>query len=927
MKKSLLLVSACGLAATVQGVALAQPKVITLSGATLLENFVKSRGSTNDFIDVNKDGNSGPLNGAIQQLAPTAAGNTVTPFPASQVWAVQYSGVGSIRGVNELVNAGNPTFSVFSAANASSTASGTSPITGLSTANASFAYYNSVRFWTGSAFAGGTQYGNTSNPRGFPVVADPATLNAIYAAPNTISAGSGIRIDIAPCDVPGRWAQQIAGTSNPFAKPGTAGYGTTSRPSVNPQGTTTGAGFVSTLPTLAGAVFYNPSNPPAPTATNVLFDQPLAWAPIAPVTNLGTGYQQIKVTELQHLFVTGRLPSGENLIAVTRDVGSGTRNGFSNTIGLDPSATNGDNVGGNGGTQSNAANEQILGTNYRSNNKGGNGQVETTLTNTRLGVGYVGPERGAASQQGWLANGILELLAVQNDNIGGATYSRPNIDAILDNDASGFVIGGPAQFITRGTPLAESVADGGTGANLPKMFNPAAAAYLNNIRQSVAAFVAVPGGVDSDFMPGEVLAFNFILNEGLDNAHSATNPTSLSPTPGFSASLQNYLRANNVLGASIYYSFNTTTNGRVPTRATGTVYSDGVANGANYKNEGGVAVNYGSSLTTRNKIAGDFSGNGVRDIADIGEMLKAFRERNGGPNWSPASGTGSIAGAPGTDAVIEILGDFQGDGNFNAADVRYFADGLLVVGGKLRRDTAFTEVDSQWNTLTGSNNFFGTTLATAAGGATYTAGASRADIAGAAGIARGWAPVGSDGVINAKDIDYVYQQFNNPAFSGSASWSDLTKAANFDLSADMDGNLVVNQADVDYVVQTALQTSYGDVNLDRKVNGADFAIWAANYNTGSLAIPAGWAKGDVSGDGKVFDEDFHVLMANRSCASDINDDTFTDDSDFVLFAGAYNDLLCPALPGLCPADLNDDGVVDDTDFVFFANGYNALLCP
>lgn len=915
MKSSLLLVAACGLAATIQSVALAQPKVITLSGATLLENFVKSRGSTNDFIDVNKDGNSGPINGSIQQLAPTAAGGNVSPFPASQVWAVQYSGVGSTRGVNELVNAGNPTFSVFSAANASTAASSGSPYSGLSTANASFAYYNSIRFWTGSAFAGGAQYGNTSNPRGFPVLADPTTLAASYASPNTVTPGQGIRIDIAPCDVPGRWAQQISGASNPFRTPGTAGYGTFSRPSVNAQGTATSAGFATTLPTLAGAVFYDPSNPPAPTATNVLFDQPLAFAPISPITNIGTGYQQMKMSELQHLFVTGRMPSGENLIAVTRDIGSGTRNGFANTIGLDPSAKNGDNVGGNGTTQSNAAAEQILGAAYVPNNKGGNGQVETTLTNTRLGVGYVGPERGAASQQGWLANGILELLAVQNDIYGGTAYSRANIDAFLDNDINGFVIGGPAQFITRGTPLAESIADGGTGANLPKMFNPAAAAYLNNIRQSVAEFVAVPGGSDSDFMPGEVLAFNFILNEGLDNAHSATLPTMLIPTPGFSQSLQDYLRANNVLGASYYYSFNTSTNGRVPTRATGVVYSDGVANGANYISQGGVNIAYNSNLTSRNKIAGDFDGNGSRGLGDIAEMMKAYTQRAGGASWS-------APGANGSDAIIEVLGDFNGDGSFTKADVRYFADGLLVIGGTLRRDVAFTEVDNN-----GGGNFFTTTLATTPGGATYSTGASRADVKGAAGIAPGWAPVGADGIINAADIDYVYRQFNNPTFTGIASWSDLAKAANFDLSADMTGDLIVNQADVDYVVLTALQTNYGDVNLNKRSDINDFNLWAANYNTGSISAPAGWAKGDVSGNGKVFDEDYNLLMAGRSCPADINADTLVDDSDFVIFASAYNELLCADLPGLCMADMNNDRQVDDTDFVFFAAAYNELLCP
>ncbi|MFO0861097.1 MAG: hypothetical protein U0570_11105 [Phycisphaerales bacterium] len=929
MKKNLLLVSACGLAAAVQGVAVAQPKVVTLSGATLLENFCKSRGSTNDYIDVDKNGIAGKFANGIQQLAPTAAGSSVTPFPASQIWAVQYSGVGSVRGVNELVNAGNPVMSVFSQAGASTLPSSGSPYTGLSSANASFQYYNSFRYWNGTAYSG-AQYGNTANPRGFPIVNDPSNFDAVWAAPSTVSPGLGVRIDIAPCDVPGRWAQQIAGTSNPFATPGTAGYGATSRPSVNPQGTSAGAGFASTLPTLAGAVFYNPSSPPPVNATNVLFDLPLAFAPVAPVTNIGTGYQQMTVTQLQHLFVTGRLPSGENLVAITRDVGSGTRNGFCNTIGIDPSAGNGDNVGGNGGTQSNAADEQILGSLYRSNNKGGNGQVESTVTNTRLGVGYVGPERGAASSQGWLSNGIFEILAVQNNNIGGTAFVRPNIDAVLDNDANGWVIGGPAQFITRGTPLAESVADGGTGAVLPKMTNPNAAAYLNNIRQSVAEFVSVPGGADSDFMPGEVLAFNFILNEGLDNAHSATVPTTLFPTPGFSQNLQDYLRSTNVLGSSIYYSFNTTTNGRVPTRKTGVVYSDGVANGSNYISQGGASVNYNSNLTTRNKIAGDFSGNGVRDFADIAQMIKAYNQRAGGAAWSTPVGTGAIAGAPGTDAVIEILGDFNGDGSFTKADVRYFADGLLIQGGVLNRKVAFEEIDMQANancpTCAGSN-FFNTTLATSVGGAVYTGGASRADVAGSGGIARGWAPVGADGVINASDIDYVYQQFNNPSFTGTASWSDLSKAANFDLSADMDANLVINQADVDYVVLTALQTNYGDVNLNRYTDVNDLNIWAANYNTGSLASPAGWAKGDVSGNGKVSDEDYHIIMSNRSCPADLNNDGVVDDADFVSFASAYNELICPTLPGLCLADLNDDGIVEDLDFVIFAAAYDALLCP
>jgi hypothetical protein len=29
----------------------------------------------------------------------------------------------------------------------------------------------------------------------------------------------------------------------------------------------------------------------------------------------------------------------------------------------------------------------------------------------------------------------------------------------------------------------------------------------------------------------------------------------------------------------------------------------------------------------------------------------------------------------------------------------------------------------------------------------------------------------------------------------------------------------------------------------------------------------------------------------------------------------------------CPADFNEDGAVDDADFVIFAGAYNDLVCP
>ena len=71
------------------------------------------------------------------------------------------------------------------------------------------------------------------------------------------------------------------------------------------------------------------------------------------------------------------------------------------------------------------------------------------------------------------------------------------------------------------------------------------------------------------------------------------------------------------------------------------------------------------------------------------------------------------------------------------------------------------------------------------------------------------------------------------------------------------------------------------------------------------------------------------VYVSNSCVGDINTDGVVDDTDFVIFAAAYNILDCadPAMPATCPADLNKDGFVDDTDFVIFAAAYNDLICP
>ncbi len=92
-----------------------------------------------------------------------------------------------------------------------------------------------------------------------------------------------------------------------------------------------------------------------------------------------------------------------------------------------------------------------------------------------------------------------------------------------------------------------------------------------------------------------------------------------------------------------------------------------------------------------------------------------------------------------------------------------------------------------------------------------------------------------------------------------------------DLSADMNGDLAIGQADVDTVVRTVLGTEYGDANLDGDVDvfefggGGDFQILNSNLGrTGSV----GWADGDFNGDDDVDvfqfdgDGDFQLLNGN-----------------------------------------------------------------
>lgn len=1029
---------AAGLAVGVSSASIAQPVVVNLSGATLLENLFRAPAGSVDYIDVDGNGVARRF-GTNQQLAPmTIAGSDPNNqvWPSNLYWSVMYSAVGSTNGYQELINFGRTYVTV--------PGTNTDAAVSLRINARTAAYYNRYRFVAGGTINDETTVSNPELPTGFPSLYNAnnpmgapirstinGTFRALYtsgpAAPAStqpnqgLTLDGGLGVDIAPLDVPTSWATTQSGMSLISNTPLLAGYGNNPVRSRNVDGTSAGSNGRMTLATLTGgAVLFNGANG-GPGNPNTIFDTLVVVAPVAPVTNYGTGIQQLNMTDLRHLFSTGRLKSGENIVAVTRDSGSGTRNAWDNSIGLDPSF----GIGDNAGPRNNGAQFDRLGAQYIPSNKQGNNRVEPSVFNHRLAIGYVGPERGIDNADGpWLVNGTMDIVSVVNDLPSyGATNPqpvRPTIGALLDNNAdTGYVIIGPSVLATFGDPKAAPASKGGYGyipgepsPSRQAMRNVEAAAYINNFTRSIDAFVGNPGGSPTFFTPGEFAADQFLLLGALDNVKQSSptiNPRVLVPNPNLNQDLQDYTRLNSVYtnvrftqfgrGVSPFFPGNSRA-GKVPNRTVAATYSDhALTGGAFYAMEDQTMtapdevvagrLTYGANLPLRNLIAADFNGDGRRDVNDAADLIGAWRERTGGPNWNPpltADGTPLATIAkdialnvlgdeaqwptlvlPGT-FCIEIVGDFNGDGTFNAQDLRYWADGLAMQpsGAKnLDRRAGFIALDNAMSAATGGadNNVFDTVLATPC--REYNPGDSRGDVANASGrVTPGFSPIGADGlpgiipvaqrnVINAVDIDYVNAQFKrNPRVTdGALNWSNTEEAAPYtapaspdvlvggDLSCDLNGDLVIDQADIHELVVVILKTRMGDVNLDGNTNLIDRCIALAN-----LGLGGGWAAGDVDGNGIIEQADLdlidsHLCLADvtviggpESCPTAGARDGLLTLDDILEFINAYNDST--GCPGAAPCNLADitgiggppecpDGQLTLDDILEFVNSYNA----
>ena len=85
-------------------------------------------------------------------------------------------------------------------------------------------------------------------------------------------------------------------------------------------------------------------------------------------------------------------------------------------------------------------------------------------------------------------------------------------------------------------------------------------------------------------------------------------------------------------------------------------------------------------------------------------------------------------------------------------------------------------------------------------------------------------------------------------------------AYNTDLSPtyDVNGDQSVDSSDLDYLIITVMNCSYGDANLDGVADSQDLNIIALHWGmTG-----ASWADGDFNGDGVIDQRDLDIYNAN-----------------------------------------------------------------
>lgn len=647
------------------------------AGATLFVDFFRSPAITNDFIDVDNDGIFGFTPPAsVDQLG--SATNYAGPYGPNQGtqtwWTLQYRSVGSIEGYEEWIRyqtCGDLPESIPSERGIINSLD--FAVTGVVT-------------WAGTQCTADTDGDLINNMSGTPICPDS--------------------IDFANTDVPTSWAIQGAAGSALWSRtPASAGYGLNAKTSNGGAGQT---GQSNLLASLTG---------PCGNSLNLadINDTTIAFSPVAIIANRGTGLMEVRYTDLQYLFVTGRTANGENYAVAVRDVGSGTRNACMNPLGIDPSHGVGDHVG----VRVNVSTNTNLGPNHQVSNCGGSSIMENAVQMRRVGIGYTGLSGSSRAISDALSGNYEILNVIKDIDTNGDTLPdgtlpvRPSLTTVLFNGSAntGYQIGALQTFATVGDPDANrKVTDPRYDPGAMPVDSQDTADFINNIVSSIDNFIGNPGAASNLLMPSEFLANTFFLAPAVQALPNPANPKQFI-SQSTNAGLVSYIQTNNTLNNTpAFGSVNAA--GKVPVRIANPdfngdmipdAYSDGRLDGQYIYCNGGVdtLITSGLRLSASNKLTGDFNRDGKRDANDIAGMLTALAS----PRTWDCTDHGGDKGSMAVDVQIpEIVGDLNGDGNFDSKDVRYFADDPATpYTTKLDRKAGFEAVDTAFG-----GNFFGT---------------------------------------------------------------------------------------------------------------------------------------------------------------------------------------------------------------------------
>ena len=104
-----------------------------------------------------------------------------------------------------------------------------------------------------------------------------------------------------------------------------------------------------------------------------------------------------------------------------------------------------------------------------------------------------------------------------------------------------------------------------------------------------------------------------------------------------------------------------------------------------------------------------------------------------------------------------------------------------------------------------------------------------------------------DQVVDDTDIDLLFT-----AIAGGSE----------DLQFDLDSSDTVTSSDVTFLVESILETRFGDTDLDRDVDLSDYNTLATNFNPSGTDGPYLWQDGNFDGDGDIDLGDYNALAFN-----------------------------------------------------------------